>query len=649
MSKQTLILENIIRWGILLLVFLLPLFFLPLTSDFYEFNKNILLYFFIVILLIVWILKMIAEKKVVFRKTAFDLPVLAIAAAFVVSTFMVSPNKAEAFILPGGTGTILALTILYFIISNNIQEQSAKRIVHSLIASASLLSILGIFSFLEFAKVWNLALPEWLSQKTFSPAGGPLALATFLGVSLALAATRIYADLKADRRRSSSFLLFTFYFLLLITGLGVSIYQLLTTARPILLPYSFGWQIAIETLKFSPLFGVGPASFIVAFNQLRPLAFNLTDLWAVKFGVSSDWYLQLLTTTGVLGLGAWLFLIFKVLKTRPFSIIHYSLFIILLLFAFLPASLVLLFIFYVLLGALGTSLPGKEYSEESRILPWIIFVIMLLASGCSLYTVSRAYAAEIYFKRSLDALSQNKGTETYNLQIKAITLSPYRASYRLTYSQTNLALANSLASKPDLSDQDRQNISILVQQAIAEAKAAVALDPRNSLSWENLAGIYRALINFAQGADSWTISALEQAIALDPASPQLRLSLGGVYYSLQNYDEAIKSFEQTVTLKPNFANGHYNLAASYREKGDFEKAAAEMETTLSQLSKDSDDWQKASSELEALKKKLGEKAEKEGTKPSESLSQPQPLPTGIKPPLTLPTGIEPEVSPTPTP
>ena len=420
-------LDKIINWGIAVLVFLLPLFFLPITTEFFEFNKNILLLMACGLLLMAWALRMVLEKKVTFRRTPFDLPILLFAISYLLSAILVSPNKAEAFILPGGTGTILALTVLYFLITNNIHlggihsntsevtgtgssDGEGTRLLNCFIASASLLAIISVFSFLEFAKVWNLNFPEWLSQKTFTPAGGPLALATFLVVALVLAIARIYADLRADQRRSSSFLLFTFYFLLLITGLGVSVYQLLTTARPILLPYSFGWQIAIETLKFSPLFGVGPTSFIVAFNQLRPFAFNLTDLWAVKFGVSSNFYLQLLTTTGVLGLGAWLFLIFKVLKTRPFSIIHYSLFIILLLLAFLPANLVLLFIFYVLLGILGTSTPAKEYSEESRILPWIIFVIILSASGWSLYTVSRAYAAEIYFKRSLDALAQNKGT-----------------------------------------------------------------------------------------------------------------------------------------------------------------------------------------------------------------------------------------------
>ncbi len=655
MSKH---IQKIVNGVSATLAFLLPLFFLPLTTDFFEFNKNILLYCFVAVLLVIWALKMLLEKRVVFHRTPFDLPVLAVAAAFLLSLFMANPNKLEALILPQGGGTTAALTLLYFIVANLVTNY--QLLITALIASANLMAILAVFSFLEFAKVWNLNLPDWLIQKTFTPAGGLLPLAAFLGIALALATGLGYHAAKGSRNRETqkfslpfiSFLALSL--LLLLGGLGVTLFQLATSARPLLLPYQTGWQIAIETLKFSPLWGVGPGSFLIAFNQFRPPAFNLTDFWAIRFGVSANYYFHLLTTVGAIGLGAYLFLIFRAVKTRfkthkpEFLCSQIAIWLIFLIFLLLPPNFLLLFVLYILLGIVGAALTTREYIEESRILPWIIFIpIFIFLIGAS-YFLGRAYLAEVYFKQSLDALSQNDGTKTYNLQIRAITFAPYRVNYRLGYSQTNLALANSLAAKTDLSDQDRQNISTLVQQAIAEGKAAVALDPRNAVSWENLASIYRALINFAQGADSWTISAYQQTIALDPANPSLRLALGGVYFSLQKWDEAISSFEQTASLKPNFANGYYNLAAAYREKQDFEKAVWAMETTLSLVPKDSDDWNKANAELEALKKKLGEKSGKEAKKPSQTLSQPQPLPTGIRPPLSLPTGMEPEITPTPT-
>jgi len=265
--------------------------------------------------------------------------------------------------------------------------------------------------------------------------------------------------------------------------------------------------------------------------------------------------------------------------------------------------------------------------------------------------MGRVLAADIYFKKSLDALVANRGGETYNWQIRAITTNPYQDSYRTAYSQTNLALANSLATAPDLTDQDRQQISILIQQAIREAKAAVALNSQNVVNWENLASIYRSLINLAAGSEDWTIASYQTAISLDPVNPSLRVNLGGTYYSLQNWDDAIRQFEIAASLKPNFANAHYNLAAALREKGEYARAATEMEAVLSLVPADSGDWQKASSELEDLRKKLGEE-EVETPKPPESLTPPQALPTPIEPPIELPEEAAPPeapVSPTPTP
>ena len=80
--------------------------------------------------------------------------------------------------------------------------------------------------------------------------------------------------------------------------------------------------------------------------------------------------------------------------------------------------------------------------------------------------------------------------------------------------------------KPELSEADRQTISQAIQAAIEEAKATVTLNPQKAVNWENLASIYRNIINVAQGADSWTVSAYQRAIILGPQNPTYRVSLG---------------------------------------------------------------------------------------------------------------------------
>jgi len=650
------VIDKFINWTIIVLVGLLPLFFLPLTPDFYDFNKNILLSCFVAILLIAWAIKMILEKKVTFRRTVFDLPILALAVAYILATIFSSPNKAEALLAPGETGTILALTLFYFVIVNNIKEHRARRIVQSLIVSASLLGLIALFQFIGLGEAFVPAGRglDWLRLRFFTPAGSLLALGSFLSVSLVLAITRIYTNWKTNQRKHS----LPFYFfasLLILGGLATSLYQLFSTAKPILLSYQNSWMIAIEALKIRPLFGIGPANFLTAFDAFKPISINFGDQWVLKFASSANFYLQLLTTVGLIGTLAMAFLIWKIIKEikilRELDIrgsLYLAIIFVLVLDKIIPVNFLLLLLLFVLLALLAIELPTKEYSEESKILPIVIAIPCFLLSVFCFFFLGRAYAAEFYFNQSLEALRQNQGTQTYNLMIKSIGLNPYRETFRLNYSQVNLALANAIASKTDITDQDRNNISALVQQSIREAKTAVSLNPTSANNWSNLAFIYRRLINFAEGADQWAISAYQQAINLDPFNPQLRLSLGGVYYSLQNWDEAIRQFEISVQIKPDFTNGHYNLSAAYREKGDFAKAANEMETALSLVPADSQDYQKAQEELTALKKKLGEKAEKAAEQPTESLKPPEPAPTGIKPPLELPEEAQPEITPTPT-
>jgi len=648
-------LEKVLNWGIIILVFLLPLFFLPITTDFYDFNKNILLYCFIALLLIAWGVKMVLEKRVVFKRTPFDLPVLAVAVSFVLSTFFASTNKWESLWLTNGTGTILALTGLYFLITNLITNY--QLLITSLIYSAGLLALIAVYQFIGFGEAFVPAGQglDWLRSKTWTPGGGSLSLATFLGVTLVLTASRLYRQWKAEKQSNAVFLLYWFTGLLISLGLGLTVYQLLTTAKPILLSQSAGWVVALEAFKRFPLFGVGPENFVSAFTFGKPIGLNLGQLWAFRFGVSSNYYLQLLTTVGILGLGSMFLLIWKVVKIIRTRInanadpnqreLFICLFLIFILFVFLPANFLLLFTFYLLLALLGATFTSGEIKEESEILPRIIFVIVILAVGLSLYGVGRVFAAEIFFKQSLDALTRNRGADTYNLQIKAIQNNPYADIYRIAYSQTNLALANAIAQKKDLTDQDRQDISQLVQQAIREGKAAVALGPTRVSNWENLASLYRNLINFAQGADQWAIAAYNQAIFLDPANPLLRLNLGGVYFALKNYDEAIRQFTIAVNLKPDFANGHYNLAAAFREKGMIAEAVREMEQTRGLVEFGSNDYQKTSQELEDLRAKLPK--EEKVASPSgqpETLTPPATPPAGLKPPLKLPETAAPPVS-----
>jgi hypothetical protein len=647
------------------LIFLFPIFFLPITAEFYPLNKQTLLLVFTGVMTLLWLVKMFLNQTLVFRKTTLDLPVILLALAYLIISLVAIPNKVIAFSAPTGVGTVLTLTLLYFVITNNLALKSLRSLLHALIASTTLLGLVAIFQYLGVAEA--LISSEkffWLKDKLFTPAGPPLVLIPLLLVGLSLAITLFLKEFNKKALLIS--VLTGGASIIMAVGLILTVAQVLPGKERslTLLSYRDSWAIAIESLKLNPLFGVGPGNYSSAFNRFRPVTFNNNDFWNLSFGNASSYPLELLTIGGLLALVPYLFLLLKTFRLwlttyRQKREDSLALLIGTAFVFFLPwlmgNSLIFLSLTFIFLAALSSlSGRGELVGLKSKTVVLIALGAGLLIILPAFYFWGRVYAADVIYRQSLEALAQNQGVQVYNLQIRTINLNPYSPNYRLVYSQTNFALANAIASQTDLTDQDRTNITQLIQQAIREAKIATSLNPTDAANWENLAQIYRNLLNFAQGADQWAIAAYRQAIATDPINPRIRVNLGGFFYSLQSYEAATRQFENAVELKPDFANGYYNLAAAYRERKMYPEAYQAMQMVVNLLPADSADYQKAINELDELAKMLpteaSPSAQKEApAKPEEVLTEPQPLPSPvIQPPIKLPEEAGPEISPTPT-
>ncbi len=635
-------LDKILERGILGLVFFLPFFFLPLTTEFYDFNKFIFLSFYLLILMVVWAFRAFQKQEIYLTRSPLDLPVILILLVYALAHFLVSTNKVEAFIMPGGTGMILALTVLYFLVK---ETSLSKGISLALVGSASLLSFVAIYQFIGVGEtlIPEKSFFEFMRTTTWTPAGNPLSLAIFLVLVLSFYLPQFWQEW--EKKPPLEY----FALLLILCGLGVTSYELLTSAKPLFLPFSAGWFVAVEALKRFPFLGVGLDNYLAAFTAGRPIFLNSTNLWNIRFGLSSNHYFYILTTTGLLGLFAWFFLILRTVRlTKNKYLVFLPLFVSFLLFFLTPAVFLLFFVLYLFLGLLANQTVMTEVKFASKTATQILLTVIILLAAVGFYGLGRFWLADYSFRQSLSALAQNRGTDAYNLQIKAINLNPQSETYRLTYSQTNLALANALSTNAKaggLTDQDRQNISGLVQQAIQEAKVAVNLGPNRVNNWENLTNIYQSLINAAQGADQWTLAAYNQTIALDPTNPLLRLNLGSLFFSAKNYDEAIRQFNLSISLKPDFANAYYNLAAALKETGKIKEAVAAMERVLGLVEPNSNDYRKAKKELEDLRAILPkEETKEEPSGQPETLTEPATSSAVLKPPLKLPENAAPPIS-----
>jgi len=421
------------------------------------------------------------------------------------------------------------------------------------------------------------------------------------------------------------------------------------------------WKISVSAFRDTPFWGSGPSTYLFDFTTYKPIEVNSSSIWNLRFDSAFNEYLQVLATLGAIGLIALLSLTalfisssFRSLnpitsaseprtsnhELRTALAISGLLFFIIL--ALHPSTLVLwvlglliLSCFFVVNLSSDTSKSwsiGKDYqhtilkfagnitsvnsSQETiniEALPSILLTIFLGAVLFAFYFVGKLSLADYHHRIGLNAISANQGAVAYNELVVAEKLNPWSDLYRTDLAQTNFALANAIASAKaptesspagSLTDQDKQNIQVLLQQSINEGKNATALSPRSALNWEILGLLYRQISGVAQNALVFSLDSYGKAIFQDPLNPLLRLSVGGVYYAIQNYDLAIRFFTDSINLKPDFVNGYYNLSVALRDKGDLATAQAAAEKMLTLVDAKSPDYKLAQDYLTDLKNRI---------------------------------------------
>jgi len=681
--------------GILLLIF--PLLFLSITTDAFILPKQIALAIVTGLLLLFFVAKTVVDGKISLRSTPFDLPILLFVLILFLSAIF-SSNRYDALI---GFVPYLYLAFFYFAIVNTVKQ---KKHLSFIITSLVLGSVVaGLLSILSFFKIYALPFAYTHTQQ-FTTFGSLLDQAVYLGLILLLLGQILYGkfvtkkhkveevspfDAPLENRKSANVSLSSFYivsFVIILASFIINIYSLSTTQKPLILPFSTGLQTAFGAVSQDNsnilkglLLGSGTGTYLVDFTRFKTAAYNANaNLWAFTFFRSSSYVLELIATTGLLGIAAFFFLVFKVFKQKllfvPLLVAIVTTFV-------LPFSFVSVFLLFVLLAIFAVkrilsknkekvsevefyfvSLKRKLFGEEKensqrrhgKILAIVICLILAVIIGIPLYFSTIFVASDITFQKALVAASQNQGTQTYDLEVKAIQTFPYRDIYYRAFSQVNITLASILVQQqqgkqPD--EQTQQNILTLIQQSINAGRNATTVAPLTAFNWNNLSSIYRSLIGFGQNADQFALVTAKQATLLDPNNPQQYIEYGGIFYQLGNYDEAIRQFQFAVTIKQDYANAYYNLGHALEIKGNLNEAMQAYQIVKSLVVNDKVNAEKIDSDIKALQDKIGKQPESatnvsaSGQQQPLNVNQPTTQLPERKPPVEIPG---PKVSPTPT-
>lgn len=677
---------------------LLPIFFTPLTSEFYDTGKFLLLSWIALILFLLWGIKSVLENKIFLVKTPIDLFLLVLALVAILSTvFSQTPNPALFGALPKVFGSllfILSIILTFFMVTSSIKGEKQISWTLSLLTIST--TVASLVSLLAYFKLY---LPfKFASFQGFSLAGSPGTSAILAALVLPLVLTQLlkyrHINFKNLQYYLPALVLSLVTLILLSTiilvgslaawvaglfslgvtlylnrpskeqigligiislmGLILAIFSFTPTLksktflgslanefqREVQLPFDISWKISASSFRDSPILGTGPATYLYNFTQYKPVEVNLTPFWNVRVSSAYNFYLQAWAELG--GAGVLLLILISAvtilvcLKHSDETGLKIAVLTFILVAALHPLSVPIQGAGFLLL-ALIMAKNGKEtvvdFASGSNYLFLSLLVLpIILIALAGFYYTGKLTIGEFYNRQAILSVSQNKGLDAYNNLIRAEKINPKIDAYRINLAQTSFTLANMIAAQKgpteaspegSLTEADKTNIQQLLQQAIAEGRSAVALAPRSAGNWEVLASIYRQIQGVAQNALQFSLDSYGRAIQLDPLNPVLRLTVGGIYYQAKNYDLAVRFFDDTVSLKPDYQNGLYNLAIALRDKGNIQEAIQVTERLIGLLQDkpDSDDYKTASKLLAELKEKLPPTAEPTTQVPSSALEQ----------------------------
>lgn len=608
---------------------------MPLVVDSYGFGKNWLMLLGVLLGLVIWGLSLIVSKdnKIIVTKAWWWFLILTIWAT--VFWFFQEPGvKIRTLMAFPGLGTLITMlgwSFLWLQVKDRNQRNGEKLLTVSalIVAVSSLLTFLIPVSKMPIS--WPKDNPLISLTQTWSLSGSILSEFWLLLVLGIIWTKKVLEKIKKREDYIGQMVVTA----ILVLVLFLDAYKTVRGGWNYL-DINSSWIIATESLKNKPLQGVGIGNFLEAFNWWRPSSFNNSKNWSNVFSWSANGIMQIWTEMGLIGLVLGLLIWNNSWKEQESKENKVLILVLGALIMLTPANYLL---WMLVMWLAVREVKSREVKIVLRVgesgingAPVLMLVLLLLGVGAGSYWWTKILMGEIYLKKSLVSAANNDGTSTYSWLIKAIGIDGNNADYRQIYSQTNLALATTILSNKDITDDQKQKAATLIQQAIREGKAAVTLDSSNAVYWSNLAMLYRQLVGSIDGAADWSSQAYSQAVILDPINPNLRLNYGGLLFALGEYENADRLFEQTVSLKADLANGWYNWAYTAKKLNKLSDAVNRLTQAVSLVPTTSGDYDTASKELDSWKKEYEastkQQAQTSDQKGAETLKVPEALPTG---------------------
>ncbi len=382
------------------------------------------------------------------------------------------------------------------------------------------------------------------------------------------------------------------------------------------------WKGALKIWERYPIFGSGVETFAYAYYKDRPVEHNMVSEWDFLYNKAHNEYLNMLATTGTVGMVAYMLVIlsfiFWIIFNFQFSILNkfsnfklasrffgaqtsnsgeplnaslvlglFAAYVSILVTNFFGFSVVIIGLYFFLIPAFSLALlrPLPESLSPTKTKPGPVEYGLILATGVvALMIFSRLL--NIWNADSAYALGNNlekagQYVDAYRNVDQAVSLSPGEPLYRdeLSYIEAALATAAAKEKSATLAGE-------LTDQAIKNSDAAIGISPNNVTFWKTRTRVFYQLATIDPRYAAMAVSAIQTAVELAPTDARIHYNYGLILGSTKQYAAAVKVLEETVAMKPDYRDAHYLLGTYYKEVGKTDLARQQMEFILQKIGPD---------------------------------------------------------------
>ncbi|MEX0931775.1 MAG: tetratricopeptide repeat protein [Candidatus Paceibacterota bacterium] len=366
--------------------------------------------------------------------------------------------------------------------------------------------------------------------------------------------------------------------------------------------------VSRQAIKENSILGAGPNTYRDTWQKYKPLEVNQDPLfWGVEFAYARGLVPTLMTETGLLGIGAWLFFFvyflyagFRFILSPPKDTFSYylilssfmtSLYFWIIAIMYTPSFLNfgLAFLFT---GAFIASLAQEgnvkritvSMSENPKVsFGAVMGTIFLLCVSLSIgYVELKKFIAYHSVSKGVTLVQEGRIDEGRVLVEKGVRQDENNPRFLQTLSEVRMIEINILFQTSDPnSDETVERFSTLYADAVNAALEAIVVGGENYRNYIALGRLYEAVAPLGiPNAYEEARKKYEQAWEYSPNSPVVPLLIARLERAVGNLDSARDFVGQAINLKGNYAEAVFLLSQIEADAGNIERAIESTEATV---------------------------------------------------------------------